>query len=215
MCHSRPFPWIKRLPADVPLAGMTPAQWTEEGLPVMPRFSMEATETDFALRAFFDQPLIMLGHHWDAADKYALFERAAGAANALGDVHWMGADAMARSNYEWRRDGNVLHVRGYSKRLDVVVPEGVEAIEVEIPAIGETAEPGVWEIDGAESTGVRENGALRGPLTKVSGGTCTVRLRHAMPVDPAIVESLSTPLQHIARRIATEMRDRCRPLTGR
>jgi len=215
MCHSRPFPWIKRLPADVTLAGMAPAQWTEEGLPVLPRFSMEASETDIALRAFLGQPLIMLGHHWDAVNDYALFERAAAIANSLGDVQWMGMEAMARSNYSWKRQGDVLYIRPYSKHVVVDVPDGVHAIEVETPAVGGCSESGVLDVSGTESSTIRENGVLGGTRAEIAGTTCTVRWRHTRAIDPATVDAPGTPLKHVARRMATEIRDRMQPITGR
>lgn len=215
MCHSRPFPWIKRLPADVPLAGLSPAQWTEEGLPILPRFSMEASETDIVLRAFLDQPLILLGHHWDAVNHYALFERAAGIVNSLGTVQWMDMTAMAHSNYSWKRVDGVLRVRAYAKQLAVQLPRDVTALEVEVPVLGDGLDTGTIEISGVGSLGVRRNGALHGSATNVADTPCNVRVHHARTIDPAALTAPGTPMKHLARRVVTELRDRCRPLTGR
>ncbi len=215
ICHSRPFPWIKRLPADVPLAGLSPAQWTEEGLPVLPRFSMEASETDIVLRAFLDQPLILLGHHWDAVDNYALFERAAGIVNSLGAVHWMDMTAMAHSNYSWKRKDGLLQVRAYSKQLAVQLPGDVTALEVEVPVLGDGLDSGTIEISGVGSLGVRRNGALHGSAANVADTPCTVRVHHTHSIDPAALTAPGTPMKHLARRVVTELRDRCQPLTGR
>jgi hypothetical protein len=215
MCHSRPFPWIKRLPPDVPMAGMAPAQWNEEGLPSLPRFSLEASETEVVLRAFLGQPVIMLGHHWDAVNDYGLFEKAAGIVNSLGNVRWMDMEAMAQSNYAWKREGAVLSVRAYSKILSVDIPEGVEAVEVEAPALGGEFVCSELDVSGVEPKQFRENGVIRSAPVKVSGDRCRVQWRHVNSVDPATLQGPATSWRHIARRLATEVRDRCQPLTGR
>lgn len=215
MCHSRPFPWIKRLSADVPLAGMAPAQWNEEGLPALPRFSLEANETDVVLRAFLGHPVIMLGHHWDAVNDYGLFEQASNIVNSLGEVRWMNMEAMALSNYAWKREGNVLRVRAYSKQLSIEIPSGVEAVEVEAPVLGGEFACNKLDVSGVEPKHRRENGVIRSAPVRVSGDNCPVRWCHARPVDPAALRGPATSWRHIARRLATEVRDRCQPLTGR
>jgi hypothetical protein len=124
-CISRPYPWRDALPAPTALAGWHPAELVAGGLPVLPRYPIGHPREDLALRALLGQPLILYGHHGDFAQGLDLFAQAAADINGLGEVRWGPLGAIARDNYATRRVGKVLHVRMYSRRVDVEVPAGV------------------------------------------------------------------------------------------
>ncbi len=141
LCMTRPYPWVatperhwlERPPGAGPLAGWRPADFVGPGLPVLLRSAFTHPREDLVLRALLGQPLVLYGHHDDLAGGLETLERAAADVNALGDVHWGPLDDVARGGAETRRDGRVLHVRPWSRRVGVEVPNGVDRIVVEPP----------------------------------------------------------------------------------
>lgn len=214
LCHSRPFPWRKHPPGDTLLAGWEPAQWSSTGIPVIPRFHMKSPEAEYVLRAYLDHPLLLLGHHGDAANALADFERAAGIVNSLGYVEWKDMGEIAQSNYVSRQIGSRLAVRAYSNRIRVAVPNGVTEIAVEVPSFGQLSATGQFEIgQDMLSPAERNDGAWRTSFSvPVDQPEIQIRWRHNDRLDPAQVEAPPTPLSFLIRRFATEARDRFQPL---
>ncbi len=88
LCISNPYPWLESDAPRPPLAGWRPAEFLE-GLPIVPRHHLVSDPEELVLRAFLRQPLVVYGHHTDAADGLGVFSDAARRVDSLGDVRWM------------------------------------------------------------------------------------------------------------------------------
>jgi len=203
LCISRPFPWLDGPPPDQPLVGWGPAD-VVEGVPVLPRRHLTAPRDDLPLLAYVGRPVILYGHHTDAADGLGVLVDAAEEVNALGDTVWLPLHAIARSSFESRRDGSLLDVRLSTLRAVVEVPAGVDRLSVSSFAEGEVV---------VESSAGSKSGA--GPHEVEEGHELTIRVLHGAPVDPFAVSSPPRRLWPLARRLLVEARDRTQPAARR
>ena len=220
-CISRPYPWRDALPAPTALAGWHPAELVAGGLPVLPRYPIGHPREDLALRALLGQPLILYGHHGDFAQGLDLFAQAAADINGLGEVRWGPLGAIARENYATRRVGEVLHVRMYSRRVDVEVPAGVRALRIVAQAphggpawrrlthAGSTA-GGV--VDGAVDMTFEDSLGICGPLPVASRTRVELALAADRPLDPDQLAARGVRPWPCLRRVLVEGRDRAQPL---
>jgi hypothetical protein len=208
-CISRPYPWLARPPAARMLA-----QWeladTVAGLPILPRYSLRASREDVPLRAFLQQPLILYGHQDDLSAGSNLLDEAASEVNLMGDVRWRNPASIARSNFLSRRDGDLLRVRLYTRAADVAVPEGVRAVQFELPGGAE----GCFDSDGVQLTGHGRSavGGLDEPIgVPPNGGRLRVALSSLDAIDIDHVPAPQRQAWPPVRRLLTEGRDRLTP----
>jgi hypothetical protein len=196
-----------------PLAmGLYPAGFLGAGLPVIPRFRLKrGCEAEMILAAFLGQPVIPVGHHEEVAGGLDLLAQLAGTLNSIGEVQWMNMRSIARSNYCIRRENEVLHVKMYSRKIVLKVPQGVNQLCVHRP----------WLDDGTSERLVLRTD--RGDLTSfasyqgepIAMGSCAETEVHALPagaIDPHTVSMPRTPLWAVARRQMCEARDRLKPV---
>jgi hypothetical protein len=192
---ARPFPWmpadagswLAHPPGTPASAVFTPSHETPGGLPVVLRFDFNHPREELVLRAYLGQPLVVYGHHEDLADGLDVLAEAADQINALGDVRWLALDGIARGAAQTRLEGQTLHVRPLARRIVVDVPAGVE--EVRVAAGACATEPRVLPWSGDEAA------------------ICELQLVE----DVAALASRTRPrMWPLARRIATEGRDRLR-----
>jgi hypothetical protein len=191
---ARPFPWVDAAgpswlihpPGVEPGAVFTAAHATPDGLPMLLRLDFGHPREELVLRAYLGQPLIVYGHHDDLADGLDVLAQAAEQINRLGDVRWLPLDEIARASAETRVEGTTLHVRPLARRLTVEIPPDVELLRV-APSASSDSEL-VAAVDGLD----RFELDLCRPPADLPMGAGRTRLR---------------PL---ARRIATEGRDRLR-----
>ena len=177
-----------------------------QGLPVMPRIHFDDPWEDIVFRAFLGQPLIVYGHHTDLACGLDLLEEWSARINKLGNVNWLALDRIARSNALTRREGTALHVRLYARRGDVVVPDGVDELVLELPG----AENEAISVTGvAETVPVAEPGAVVRVRVKRPGAH-ELRLLQSNP-DSDDTGRVVEPFA-FARRVLAEARDRALPL---
>ena len=192
--------------------GLYPAAMIS-GFPVIPRFRLEAQrEGSIWLAMYLDQPLILVGHHWDLAEGTDLLAKTAKIINGLGDVVWADLATIARRNYRHRIESNRLRIQPFCRILHVDVPEGVTEIESEAP----------WLEAGRARFADRSHGeSLVGDQTiDAKGNGTTISVHPGSRVDLELIEAESspptpklprTPLPALARRILVEMRDRSMP----
>jgi hypothetical protein len=190
---ARPFPWVQAdgpswliHPRGVdPSAVFTTSHETSDGLPVLLRLDFGHPREELVLRAYLGQPLIVYGHHGDLAGGLDVLAEAAAQINRLGDVRWLALDEIARASAETRVEGSTLHVRPLARRLSIEIPAGVELLRV-TPAAPSQAEivAAVHGLDAYELDSPR-------PSRELPSGH-------------------RTRLRPLARRIATEGRDRLR-----
>ena len=204
LCISNPYPWLPPDAPRQPLAGWRPAEFLE-GLPIIPRHHIAGDPEELVLRAFLRQPLVVYGHHTDAAQGLEVFSDAAHRIDSLGDVSWMDLDAIARINAETFDAGNRTVIRLYSRNatidLDrpttvVVEIDDVAPVDVEVAAGGRVY-PGP------------------GPHAIESIGPLNVSTRRRDCVDPRQIAPPRTTAWPLTRRVLTETRDRLAPLVRR
>ncbi len=155
LCISRPYPWLDEPPADQPRAGWHAADMVE-GLTVLPRSHLRSSRENLPFTAYLGRPIILYGHHGDAADGLDVFVEAAEDVNRLGTVSWLPLHAIARTSFETRRQGSELGMRLWTRLASLTVPAGVETVVVEQPPVA-----GSLEIDGAAGR-VCGQGHIRG-----------------------------------------------------
>jgi hypothetical protein len=215
LCISRPYPWIAygdrpwlaRPAGTSALAGWHPASVVAGGLPVLLRQAFSASAQDLALRAFLDQPLIVYGHHDDLRDGLDRLAELAATVGRLGPVRWQSVGELAAGNVQTRRDGDVLHARLLSRRTRVPVPDGVRRLEVALGALDGSHEDDIVAWHAGRAHGTVTPGA--GPVRIPDGATAvTVHLRRCGATDPAAVPAPPRSHRALARRLATEGRDR-------
>ena len=192
--------------------GLYPAAMISS-FPVIPRFRLEAQrEGSMWLAMYLDQPLILVGHHWDLAEGNDLLANTADSINGLGDVVWADLATIARRNYRHRIEGNRLRVQPFCRTFNVDVPDGVTEIEIEAP----------WLEAGSASFVCRSRGQslLANQTIDAKGNGRTVSVHPGSRVDLELQEAESaaviqksprTSLPVMARRILVELRDRSMP----
>jgi hypothetical protein len=218
-CHTRPFPWLSHSPdlawltrpsGTGPLLGWGSADVLPDGLPLLLRRAWDFPREDLVLRAYLGQPLILSGHHDLLEHGLCGFEEAAAQINRLGQVKWCSLGEIARSAAETRREGDVLHVRMLGRRIAHVVPAGVRELRIDVGAFAGTASSvTVQGPHGAMRIAVAEDGASAGAEV-VRPGRYEFLLPSTEPVEAAVERA--PRLRPLARRLASECRDRMRPV---
>jgi hypothetical protein len=194
--------------------GLRPCEFLG-GLPILPRFNVQSDprwRVRFA--AFLGQPVIPVGHHDDLNDGLTLLAETAKVVNAVDTIEWTDPSTIARTNYQSRRAGAVLHIRMYSRRVRVHIPSGVSQLRIERPwrQDGEDAEPLAVECNGASEVHARYDGE---GVAVAEGQEVVVSGNHHEAVDPASVPPLRTTVRAFVRRQLCEGRDRIRPTLDR
>jgi hypothetical protein len=195
--------------------GLYPAEFLGAGLPVIPRFRLKrGCETEMLLTAFLGQPVIPVGHHQDVAGGLDLLAELAGALNSIGEVQWMDMKSIARSNYCTRREGEVLHVKMYSRKIALKAPQGVNQLCIQRPWLNDGATEGLTlrVVTGAPVSYPSYNGE---PIATGTGEEIEIHAVPADAIDPRTVPITRTPLWAVARRQLCEARDRLKPLFDR
>jgi hypothetical protein len=214
---TRPYPWLAPPPRhwlSAPsgtgaLSGWRPADFTPGNLPVLlrvPFAEQHWSAAELALRAYLEQPLILYGHHEDLRDGLDVLAQRAAAINRLGPVKWSSLGDIAAASFEHRVEGELLRLRPYSRRIVAAVPEGVTHAVVE-PAPG----LGVGEL-------VRGPGGTlptAEPFPVSGSGSLTLTLEAPDAVAPDSVPAPPRRPWPLARRLASEVRDRAAPARDR
>jgi hypothetical protein len=188
--------------------GLSPAEWFG-GLPILPRFNIHSeTQSRVRFAAFLGQPVIPVGHHDDLQSGLDLMARIARVVNSIAGSVWVDTTRIARTNYLSRCDGEMLHVKMYSRTIEITVPAGVTRLCVERAWPVEPDSEAVCVQHAA--TGVSDRYAGE-PMAVAPGALVTVTARPLKTLDPYAVPGTRTALQAIVRRQLCEGRDRLRP----
>jgi hypothetical protein len=183
------------------------------GFPVIPRFRLEAQrEGSIWLAMYLDQPLILVGHHWDLAEGTDLLAKTAKIINGLGDVVWADLATIARRNYRHRIESNRLRIQPFCRILHVDVPEGVTEIEIEAAWQEDSSARFVRCLHGEGlisklKIDAEDNGTT---INVIPGSRINLELTGVRSA-PSAQTPPRTPLYAIVRRILVEMRDRSMP----
>lgn len=213
---TRPYPWVEFEPHSWlarpeeagALVGWGPAELVE-GVPVLLRHPIAGRSTaELTLRAFLDQPLILYGHHEDVNGGPAALLEAVEEVNRIGSARWCSPGEIAATSFETRRNGSSLAIRPLTRRARIEVPAEVAEITVELP-------PGSMEPD-RQALRIAGREANPGePVTVAPGASLELTLTPLDALDPASVPAPRRRPLAVARRLASEGRDRLRPLAAR
>jgi len=186
-----------------------------DGVGVLPRIPLSRHwRSDVVVAGFLRQPIIVAGHHQDAAHGLDFLEEYARWVNRFDGVQWVRPGSMVRGHYESRRDGSSLQVRLGARQVELEIPEGVGEVLVERP--WPRGEEERLEIRWAE-TG--RSGALapvvgsRVEIPQDRKGTSRAVLvsTAANALDPERVSAPRSRVWPLARRVLAEVRDRVFP----
>jgi hypothetical protein len=212
---TRPYPWVEfephswlARPEDAgPLVGWGPAEFVE-GVPVLLRHPIAGrSSAELTLRAFLDQPLILYGHHEDALGGPEALLETVEEANRITPARWCSLSEIAATSFETRRDGSRLAVRLLTRGAKIEIPAEVAELTVELPAVGIDPDRQTLRIAGEE--------IQPGEPLAVKAGSLSITLSPADAIDPDAVPAPRRRPLAVARRLASEGRDRLQPLTGR
>jgi hypothetical protein len=213
---TRPYPWVEfephswlARPEDAgSLVSWGPAELVE-GVPTLLRHPIAGRSTaELTLRAFLDQPLILYGHHEDAVGGPDALLEVVEEVNRIGPARWCSLSEIAATSFETRQDGSRLSVRLLTRMAQIEIPAGIEELTVELPAVGIDPDQQILRI------GKRE-GDPGEPLAVEPGSSLQIALSPFDAIDPAAVPSPRRRPLAVARRLASEGRDRLRPLAAR
>jgi hypothetical protein len=213
---TRPYPWVEfephswlARPEDAgALVGWGPAEFVD-GVPVLLRHPLADRSTaELVLRAFLDQPLILYGHHEDVLGGPDALLGAVEEVNRLGSPTWCSLSEIAATSVETRQEGSRLAVRLLTRKARVGIPPGIEELIFELPSDGPIPEDQLLAVDGKATQ-------LGQPLAVEPGSQVEANLT---PADAVDINTVTPPRRRplaVARRLASEGRDRLAPLSGR
>lgn len=203
-----PHSWLARPEPVDPLVAWNPAAFVE-GLPLLLRHPLaQRSPAELTLRAFLDQPLILYGHHDDLLDGPEALLEAVDEVNRLASTKWCSLSEIVATSFEMRRQGDGLAIRLLTRKARIDVPADATELTIQTPAAGPDPEQQLLRVDGKQ--------ASLGELVPVDPGSSvevTLSPRDAVDVD-RVLSPPRRPLA-VARRLASEGRDRLQPLASR
>jgi hypothetical protein len=207
ICIGGRIPWLEG-DSNAIVRRFTPADLVD-GFPVFGRAHFVDPRTDLIFRAYLGQPVVVYGHHTDLAGGLGVLDEAADEVERLGGADWLPLDRIATSNYETCRAGSRLHVRLFTRRARLALPEGVEELAIEVPGGGgDIADLARVNGRSAELAG----GQARLQVASPGEVEVVVRPRSLGPTGSARRGARPWP---ILRRLTAEGRDRALPLVRR
>jgi hypothetical protein len=199
--------WLRTL-------GMSPLDIIA-GLPVFQRFPLsEDYQNTILIAALLRQPIIARGHHQDVSDGLQLLADVSGFVNSLGTVRWSDMKQISRSHYTQRFEGRILRVRMLTKRIEIVVPDGITNIVVErLKLQGTETSPTAWRRsdEGPEWKFHHPDGLI--PVLPRQKIEIVDELPPSSFSDASAVDKFR--LWPVVRRQLTEARDRMAPVKKR
>ncbi len=197
--------------------GMDMSEMLGGGLPVLPRIKMSADwKNEVLLAAFLGQPILLAGHHQDAADQLQLLAEFAGVINSLPAATWASPQDIVRSNYKEFRSGNALFLKLYSRTVHVVTPEGVNEIFINRRWVGTEGAGETLVIKSRGEELLRVTGAeVVGPISVSAGQPLDISSLPINQIDFRSVKSSGAICWPVARKVMMEIRDRIAPLRRR
>jgi hypothetical protein len=200
-----------------PCFGLQAASHLSGGLGMIPRITIRPHwQTEAMLAAFLGQPIVIAGHHQDAANGLEALEEIAETVNGFGGVRWCSLTEIARANYTTRLDGATLSVSVGSRRILLPVPEGVREVTIRRPWIADNAvEPLIVKDSDQTVRAIQAASAESEPVAVMGPGTIEICSPVSNPVNPQEVPALRPRLWPYVRRALTEARDQAAPFFSR
>lgn len=182
------------------------------GMPVLPRIRMSADwKNDVILAAFLRQPIIVAGHHQDAADGLGLLEEMAKLIKSFGNVEWSDLEGTLRTNHLEKVQGELHSVKMYARKVRVTIPAGVQRLRIERPWVPEgVPEPLTVRARGEVKRFPRAGNSIC--FEQRSGATVELFSERISTLNFAEVKPRLMSLWPVSRKIMMEMRDRLLPI---
>lgn len=213
---TRPYPWVEFEPHSWlarpeeagALVGWGPAEFVE-GVPTLLRHPIAGrSAAELTLRAFLDQPLIVYGHHEDVGGGPAALLEAVEEVNGIAPTRWCSLSEIAATSFETRRKGSRLEIRLLTRRAQIEIPAEIDELTVELPAAGIKPDAQTLRVAG-------RNAKPGQPLMVEPGSLLEITVSPIDAIDPAAVPAPRRRPLAVARRFASEGRDRLRPFAAR
>jgi len=204
--------WWRAWPGDrARAARWEMADTSPSGAPVLGRHPLrDARALDEAtLDLYLDQPAILYGHHYDLADGYDVLARAAEWLNGVEGLSWGSCEALARTNFLTRVEGDVLRVRTFARTATVPRPSDVTKVEVEL-RVYERASADRVVCAGVTSSLERDGDLLRASV-ELPDGNGPIEIRVERRAEHPTKRRVTRPRAAV-RRSTGELRDRVHPL---
>jgi hypothetical protein len=183
------------------------------GLPVIPRIRMSSDwKNEVLLAAFLRQPIVVAGHHHDAAHGMEFLAELADTVNRLEGIAWADLPEILRINYRWRQDGDTLIVRMYSRRVAFTPPTGVRQLRVERRWVDESHGERLKIVTSSGVTTLPAAGPLSEDLPLTDAGAVELTSQIENPLNFSSVHSPFPSPWPLTRKILMEFRDRLSPL---
>jgi hypothetical protein len=166
-------------------------------------------ETKVLLAAYLHQPIVSVGHHWDLADGISILKSAAEFINGLSDVTWANLTTLVRNSFRTKMLGERMRVQPFARIIELVVPEGIAEIELDVGDVYPLPESVRCESN-AGIFFARPSSGWIAPVTP----HCAVRIEivwHGSADARPAADDPPTPFRSVARRILSELRDRTMP----
>jgi hypothetical protein len=204
-CHNQDKNWTRRM-------GMAMAE-VVAGMPVIPRVPLSADQLNsILLAAYFDQPIVLVGHHQEAADGLKMVEAVADFINSIGEVRWRDMKTVCRGNFFSKLKGDELTIKTYTRICHLQIPAGITKLSVERPWLAGNGPDGLRISREGQKDLVLDSYA--GETLPVSPGSAIViESVHPDATDP-VPTGGGINLLAFARRQLCECRDRLRPFFG-
>lgn len=195
--------------------GLGASEFVGEGLPVIPRSNFESKEYSLIfLAALLRQPIVMIGHHWDLKEGLEPLAELAAVINRIPSVQWGNMGDVVRGCWSRKRVGKELSVLMSSRCVEILIPSGVEKIQISRP----------WTVLDSPDKVQFERGRSAGDwgaasIEEIPSGESRIDVRdcHSVRLSsfPAqkfpLAVPVSPPIRAYLRRVACEMRDRAMP----
>lgn len=200
-------PWNRTL-------GVKPIEMID-GLPIFPRLPLASNSiNDIIIAALINQAVILVGHHRDLAEGLGILEKVSDFINGLSNVKWSNMERIARSQYAHKISGKYLRLRMLSKRIAIIVPEGIREIWVQRPwlqgsskedlAVKTTAGYPDWSLHPSNQ-----------PVRVLPGQKIEIASRPIVTDFTAPTKMAVKSCRAFLRRMLTEGRDRTMPMLSR
>jgi hypothetical protein len=189
--------------------GLSPVSFLG-GVPTLRRWDLHYGLAPLRIAAFLGQPIIPYGHHQDCAGGVEVLAKVADTVNSWGPTRWTDPVSILRGQYRTKRDGELLHVQMWSRRVQVRVPEGVSYLIVHVPFRNDASV--VCEVAGTCGFANSEACAAGVPVRVVPSTMLGISISSHRAVDPANVGRPRYRVWPAIRRTLTIGRDRLTPI---
>ncbi len=203
---------------DFPTAiGLGQVESLAGGLCFLPRIKMTAHwKTEALLAALLEQPIIIVGHHYDAIRNMERMREIATTLNALGDIQWLSLPEIARSQYQIHRDAARSSIRLGSRHVALPGQDWGDEIIVERPWLSEEAdEPLLVRTANESAPEQRFSGGTKVRIKVTEVGAIELLSPPRQPINPTAVPVRRTHCWPLVRRMLMETRDRMYPYLRR